>query len=295
MQKSISILSIVIIVLAIITSSVGLFWVDDGDSFFVENVNGDTVEIFGNGLYAHESCFKAPIDKGTDAIILFIVLPLFFVTVLLLKKNLLRVKLLHLGLLSCLLYYSASIAFGVSYNILFLVYIMLFAACLFTFIIGISSIDLKNVKESIMPKIPHKSLVIFLVFAGLSVFVWLIEIIGSIKTGTPPGIIGISTTEPTFVLDIGVIAPIAFYSAWLVYKRKAKGYVYSVVLLTLNAVVGLIVIAQTIFQNAYGVIVSLEEFIPFVLVFVVMSSIATILNVKVLRNIGNIIHATKAQ
>lgn len=286
-EKIILILSIVIILLTIVTTSVGLFWENDGESFYIENINGDTVKIFGNGLYEHESYFKAPIDKGTDAIILFLVIPLFFTTVLLYKKNLLKIRLLHLGLLSCLLYYSASIAFGVSYNMLFLVYLVLFSSCLFTFIIGISSIENKRVEESIRPKLPHKSVVVFLVIAGLSVFVWLIEIIGSIKTGNPPGIIGNNTTEPTFVIDIGIIAPCAFYSAILVFKRKPLGYILAIILLTLNAIVGLIVISQTIFQNIYGVGISLKEFIPYVSVFVVMSLVATVLNIKSLRNIEN--------
>lgn len=287
MKRIIIILSVLIILLAITTASVGLFWQDDGQAFYVENVNGDTVKIFGNGIYAHESYFKAPIDKGTDAIILFIVVPLFIITVLLYNKNLLKIRLLYLGLLSCILYYSASIAFGVAYNMLFMVYILLFSACLFTFIIGISSFEYKRIKDSIMIKLPNKSIAVFLVLAGLSVFVWLIQIIGSLKTGNPPGVIGINTTEPTFVLDIGVIAPLAFYSAMLVSKREPVGYLLAIILLTLNAIIGLIVISQTIFQYIYGVIISIEEFIPYVVVFVVMSSIAIVLNIRTLQNIKN--------
>lgn len=281
------VLSIVIILLAIITTSVGLFLVDEGEPFYVENVNGDQVKIFGNGLYAHESYFKAPIDKGADAVILFLVIPLFIITVFLYKKNLLRIRLLHLGLLSCLLYYSASIAFGVSYNMLFLAYILLFSACLFTFILGISSIEHKRLEESIMAKLPSKGIAVFSILAGLSVFVWLIGIIGSIKTGKPPGIIGINTTEPTSVIDIGIIAPCAFSTAMLVLKRKPLGYILAIILLTLNAVVGLMVISQSIFQNIHGVKLSLDEVIPYVAVFVVMGIFATTLNIKTLRNIKN--------
>jgi hypothetical protein len=286
-MKRISNLSILIILLAIITSSLGLFWQDNGESFFVENVNGDKVKIFGNGLYAHESYFKAPINKGTDAVILFIIVPLFIITLYLYNKDILRIKLLHLGLLSCLLYYSASLAFGAACNRLFVVYILLFSASLFTFIIGIHRLEQKKIQDSILSTIPHKSMVVFLVIVGLSVFVWLIEIIGSIKTGNPPGVIGINTTEPTFVFDIGIIAPLAFYSARMVYERKPIGYLIAILLLTLNSMIGLIVISQTIFQYTYGVIISIKEFIPYVVVFVAMSFFATLLNIKTLQNIKN--------
>ena len=280
------ILSIVILVCAIISASVGLFWDDGGSTYFLENVNGETVELFGNGLYATESLFKAPINKGTDAIILFVVVPIFLITTLLLKKDNKKTKLLHLGLVGCFLYYSASISFGVSYNILFLVYIILFSASLFQLIISIVEIDKGKYDEEVISALPHKGLVIYLVLAGMSVFVWLIEIITSIVSRIPPSIIGMNTTEPTFVIDIGIIAPTCFLTAILVYKRKQLGYILSVVLLTINSAIGIIVLSQTIFQKMYGVIISIEEFIPYVMVFVIMSIVATTFNIKILKLIN---------
>ena len=280
------ILSIVILVCAIISASVGLFWDDGGSTYFLENVNGETVELFGNGLYATESLFKTPINKGTDAIILFVVVPIFLITTLLLKKDNKKTKLLHLGLVGCFLYYSASISFGVSYNILFLVYIILFSASLFQLIISIVEIDKGKYDEEVISALPHKGLVIYLVLAGMSVFVWLIEIITSIVSRMPPSIIGMNTTEPTFVIDIGIIAPTCFLTAILVYKRKQLGYILSVVLLTINSAIGIIVLSQTIFQKMYGVIISIEEFIPYVMVFVIMSIVATTFNIKILKLIN---------
>jgi hypothetical protein len=157
MKKTIIVLSTVIILCAITTTSVGLFFESDESSYYLENVYGDTIEISGEGLYATESVFKAPINKGTDAVILFIVIPLFILTLVFYNRDKLKVRLLHLGLLTCLLYYSASIAFGVSYNILFLVYILLFSASLFTFIIGIIDITKFEIKESFILNLNYSS------------------------------------------------------------------------------------------------------------------------------------------
>lgn len=285
MKKNVVLFSVFIIILTITVSSVGLFWSDNGEPYFVQNVSGEKVKVFGDGLYKHDSFFKAPINKGTDAVMLFIVVPLFCISTLLSRKKLLKLYILHLGLLCSLLYYSASISFGVAYNNLFILYIMLFSACLFTFVTELVEVGKLNIENHISSKIPRKGLVIFLIVAGLSVFVWLIEIIGAIKSGMPPKIIGISTTEPTFVIDIGIIAPSAFYASMLVYKRKPIGIVFAIVLLMLNAVVGLIVISQTIFQYKYGVIISIQEFIPYVSVFVLMSVIATFLINKTLNSL----------
>ncbi len=69
--KTIRILSIIIIVLAGIHAALGLFWHTGAEVFYATNVYGQSVKMFGDGLYAHESYFKAPIFKGTDAVTLF--------------------------------------------------------------------------------------------------------------------------------------------------------------------------------------------------------------------------------
>lgn len=279
------ILSGIILLLTIVTTTVGLFWQDGGNSFYVESVYGENIKMFGNGLYSHESFFKAPINKGTDAVTLFIVVPLFLSVVLLNSRNSLKLRLLYLGLLSYLLYYSASLAFGASYNNFFVIYILLFSTSLYGFIIGIIDIDTKIIEDKIMPGLPHRAVAIFMFFAGLSVFVWLIEILGSIVNGNPPVSLGINTTEPTFVLDLGIIAPSAFIGGVSILKRKPFGYIVASILLTLNALIGLVVISQSIFQKIYGVNIGFEQFITYVGIFVLMSLIATTLNIQVLRNI----------
>lgn len=283
--KVLKVLSIIIILLTLVTTTAGLFWQDDGETFYVKSVYGENIKMFGKGLYSHESFFSAPVNKGTDAATLFVVVPLFLVAVLLNRRNSLKFRLIYLGLLSYLLYYSASQAFGVSYNNLFIVYILLFSTSLYSFILGICSIDTSVVKAKILPGLPHRAVAIFMFLAGLSVFVWLIEIIASITNGNPPASLGINTTEPTSVLDLGVIAPSAFMGGVLILKRKSFGYIVASILLTLNALIGLVVILQSIFQRLYGVNLSMQQFIAYVGVFVSMSLVATILNIKVLKNI----------
>lgn len=283
--RTLKVLSMFIIVLTVVTTVVGLFCQDGGNFFYLESVYGENIKMFGNGLYSHESFFKAPINKGTDAVTLFLVVPLFLMTVLLNKRNSLKFRLLYLGLQSYLLYYSTSLAFGAAYNVLFIVYILLFSFCLYAFILGITSIDTSIISDKIMLGLPHKGVAIFMVFAGLSVFVWLIEIISSITSGKPPTSLGINTTEPTFVIDLGIIAPSAFITGFLILKRKPFGYILAPILLTLNALIGVVVIVQSIFQKLYGVNITMGQLVAFVGVFVLMSLIATILNIKLLINV----------
>ncbi len=138
---------------------------------------------------------------------------------------------------------------------------------LITFILAISKLNTENITDRITRSFPHKGTAIFMFLAGMSVFVWLIEIINALSTGMPISTMGMHTTEPTFIFDIGIIAPTAFIGGWLVLKRNRLGYILVSTLLTLNALIGVVVITQSLFQYAYKVFVSVDEFIAFVSVF----------------------------
>ena len=82
MEKEKDILSIVIIALLIVISATGVLSLDFSKSYEVANQYGDMVRMYGNGIYAHDSYFAAPIFIGTDFMILFIFVPWFIYTFL---------------------------------------------------------------------------------------------------------------------------------------------------------------------------------------------------------------------
>ena len=171
---------ILIIFFAIITSGLGLFYTENGQPFSFINQYGDTVKIYGDGIYKNDAYFMAPIFRGTDCTILFLVIPLTIIALILdIKKNILKTKLFLTALVALFTYYSISISFGVIYNVLHLVYIALFSCSFFTLIIGFNLLN--NYKINISSKILTNGLKIYLVFCGLSLFIaWLPDIVTSI-------------------------------------------------------------------------------------------------------------------
>jgi len=170
MNKIFHILVIIIIFLAIITSSLGLFYSTGGQSYDFVNLYGDTIRIYGDGIYKNDTAFLVPVFKGTDFTILFFVMPLLIFALFFDKKNnTLKTKLFLTSIVSFVLYYSISISFGVKYNVLHLVYIALFSCSLFTFIIGFSLVNKYNITSSI--KICTNGLKILLIICGLSLFI----------------------------------------------------------------------------------------------------------------------------
>jgi hypothetical protein len=128
-------LSSLIIILALIAASLGLFWQDGGDSFSFTTLRGDTVSIAGRGLYRYDTTLMAAGFKAGDAVTLILGIPASIFALLSYRRGSIRVGMLLAGMLTYFLYNYGSIAFGAAYNQLFLVYVALMSASLFALIL----------------------------------------------------------------------------------------------------------------------------------------------------------------
>lgn len=60
------ILNLATIILLLITTACGIFSFDTTRSYEIINQYGDKIKMWGSGIYAHDSFFKAPIFIGSD-------------------------------------------------------------------------------------------------------------------------------------------------------------------------------------------------------------------------------------
>lgn len=234
------------------------------------NQYGHTVKIFGYGIYANDSYFKAPIFIGTDFCILCVLVPLFFYTYLQYRKKadmISEIKLISVYAVA--FYYAASIAFGITYNQIFLVYVILFTSSLFGMFSHIRSV---NVRQGIART---KGLQIFLILSGIALIVaWMPDIISAMLKGETLPLIGVYTTEITYVLDMGVISPMCFVCLYLLKKDDHLGVLLLAVLLKACIIVGIMVIPQTICQALSDVELSLPALLTKALSFVALGGFA---------------------
>lgn len=275
-----------IVAFGIVTSATGLFYTNGGAAYNFLNQYGDTVKMYGNGLYAHDSYFMAPIFRGTDFTILFFAIPTLIIALVRdVQKNKLKNRLFLTSVLSIFTYYSASIAFGVTYNVLHLIYIALFSTSLFGLIISISSISKEQVAKSIGNKLPSKGIYVFLTLVGASLFVaWLPDIISSLVSGHSLQLIEVYTTQITYVLDMGVLAPSSFICILLLKRQDGMGYILLDILLTLCCFVGILLPIQTVFQVLASISLPIGAVITKVVTFVVLAFFALYYNSKVLKS-----------
>lgn len=242
-------LAVATIILLGIASIAGILSIDFSHGFYYTNQYGHQVELYGYGIYARDTYFKAPISIGTDICILFLLVPTFLYTYLRYRKSeeeSLKLKMISVYAVS--LYYGASMAFGITYNRLVLVYIMLFSCSLFGMFYHLITYKGEKTMEL------TKGIKCFLIISGIALFVaWLPDIIPTIISGETLKLIGNSTTEVTYVLDIGIISPVCFITIYLLARKNKLGTVMLGVMLKLCMVVGVMMIPQTVCQIASGV------------------------------------------
>ena len=276
MKRNKDILAVITILCMCITSITGIFSMNFEHAHDFVNQYGHTVKIFGYGIYANDSYFKAPISIGTDYCILFMLVPLFLYTYVQYRKKgdvISEMKLISVYAVA--FYYGASIAFGVTYNQIFLVYVVLFTCSLFGMFVHIKRVRIQQ-KITV-----SRGVSVFLIVAGIALIVaWMPDIISSLITGETLPLIGVYTTEITYVLDMGIISPLCFVCLYLLKKKEGLGVVLLSILLKLCIIVGIMVIPQTVCQVLSGLEMELPVLATKVLSFVALGGFALYFNKK---------------
>jgi len=281
------ILIIVIILLLIIIATVGFLSFQTDSSYFVKNQYGDDVRIFGAGIYSHDSYFRAPIFIGSDATMLFLTVPLLVIALVVeIKSRTEKAKLFLNAFLGMVLYYSASIAFGVTYNSLLLAYIALFGTSLFALIISMKQIDIDALRRLRGKPLPKKGISVFLVVTGLALFLaWMPEIIASLISAEPLALIEVYTTEVTYILDMGIISPLMFICLHLLKKEDEFGKILLSMLLMICLIMGVMLPVQTVYQMLAGIELPIQAIVSKVGIFVLLAAFAAHFNIRLYKSI----------
>lgn len=285
-SRSLAVLNIVIILLSLVITVCGVCSFQTGHAYETVNQYGQSIKMWGAGIYAHDSFFKAPIFMGSDLTVLVVILPLAVITYRRLRTAPSVERLIgNFAVMSLLLYYSASLAFGVTYNRLHLLYIALFGMCFyFVGFLFMKLYALRCKQKAICRYRVSKGLKVYLIMAGLSLFVaWLPDIVTSLVNKTPLDLLEVYTTEITYVLDMGIISPLIFLTLYLLNRGDFIGYVLLRMILRVCMGVGIMLPVQTACQMFAGVSVPVPALVTKVLIFVLLGGFAVLFDVRLRR------------
>jgi hypothetical protein len=255
-------LAALIVVLALIAVCAGFFWPSEGAPFTFTSLRGQEVQIYGRGLYRHDTLFMGALNRGNDVVTLLLAIPLLVYATLLYWRGSLRGGLLLLGTLVYFLYLYGSYALGIAFNPLFLGYIALFSASLFAFVLLFASIDRQLLAAHLAPDLPRRGIAVFMFVSGLATLViWLQPLWNDLTLNQLPAQIGIYSTKITDVLDLGIITPATLIAGVLIWRRNPLGYLVACALLVLEVMLMPLIAAQTISQLLAGITFTAAEII----------------------------------
>jgi hypothetical protein len=277
-----------IALLAFVTAVAGLFVQGGPGPFTFETLHGQTVEMFGRGLYQNDSLFTGAAFRGTDVVTLLIGLPLLLFSYWRYRRGGRNGYIVMVGALLYFLYNGASMAFAAAFNPLFLAYTALFSASLFAVIVALTSSDIPTLARRVRPGFPRRGMALFLVVAGSgTLLLWLSELIGPLQTGQAPELLGPYTTMFTHAFDSAVITPATVITGVYLWRQRPLGYLLAAPLLILCTLIGLVVIGQTISQALVGIFFPIGVYVGMVGSWIVMGAFAIGLTIAYFRNLAD--------
>jgi hypothetical protein len=253
-------LSLAVAALALAAALAGLL-VTGGDGLreFV-TARGDTVQLFGKGLYRYDSAFFAGGYRGSDVVTVFLAVPVLLAGLVTYARGSLRGGLVVSGALAYTLYVYATMALNASFNALFPLYVALFSLSLWALAKLLGSAGLRTAVAEHAAGLPRRLPGIFLVVAGcVTAVVWLGPLVTALLQGGVPARMDHYATSVTTALDLAVIAPACVVAGVYILRRRELGYRLGFPLLGIIIFLGPGFVSQTLMQRAAGVVFTTGE------------------------------------
>ena len=258
----------------------GVFLRGGSETREVVSVRGERYEMVDEGIYRHNSLRMVAEGVGWDIVTLFGAVPALIGVLPFLVKRSLRGKLFAVGLLGYLFYQYLVYAIGWAFGPLFLLFVVIYAASLAAIVWIVSSIDLPTLPNSFTERFPRRGIAVFCAAIGLLLLVMWLGLVVPALGGETDGLLLGQTTLVVQAMDLGLIVPIAFYTAGLAWRRKPLGYLLAPALLVKAVTMALAICAMLLLAwSAEGSL----EVVPLV-IFTLMAAAATWLSVKAFRS-----------
>lgn len=272
-ENSSKILCIITGIIIIIVAAVGILYSNGGERFTVVNMYGNTIELYGDGIYAFNSVLAVGNRLGADVAGIMAATVLIVFT--LWKKRVIWVDIVQTSIVIFLAYYSACLVFGISMNRLYLLYIICFGTSLF---LAFKHVQVLLNNMVIPEAIKNKRLTgvgIFLIIVGVIIaLLWGAQVIQAIFNRTYGSLLEIQTTEFTFGVDLSITSPIFIICGIWVLRKKDIGYKVAPLLLSILVEIAIMVISQKSYCTKLGIDIPVGALIGFIISFVIMGVIS---------------------
>lgn len=196
--------------------------------------------------------------RGYDLVTLVVVVPALALSVLPPWRSTRGARLVWLSVPAYGVYNYAFYVFATAFNSLFLVHVAVFALCVFTLAIGLSTVDAAGIAAGFQARAPVRVVgTVLIVLAAALTGTWVVNAVRFAVTGALPHesylVAPIAVTHLGYVLDLALFAPACAVAGVLLWRRRPWGYVSGVVVLLFGTVYQLCYLAALAFQSWAGV------------------------------------------
>lgn len=281
-RQSITILVSIILLLAMVASSVGI-WSEGGPGpYQIESVRGEMVTVYGTGLYKHMSVDVAPQGIAQDYITLFVGIPLLLISLLWARRGSIKGRLVLAGTLGYFLVtYLFYLVMGM-YNVMFLGYVALLGTTFFALSQTLLSIEVYELPPRVEESAPVKWAGGFLIFNSIAIgLMWLGIVVPPLLDGS---IIPVQVEHYTTLivqgLDLGLWLPLSFVSGLLLLRRKPLGFLLGPVYLVFLSILMGALTAKVIAMGMLG-----QNIMPAIVIIPLFNLFAIICSVLILKHV----------
>jgi hypothetical protein len=281
-RRPITLLSLLTAVLAIVAGGTALLSGDEASAFEYDSIRGETVKVFGKGLYKHMPADVAIQGIAQDYVTLFLAVPLLLIALYLYRRGSVKGKLLLTG---TLLYFTVSYMIYLTmgmYSILFLVYVGLVACSLLALILCASSFDYAQARRYFPnTRLIRVSAIFLLVNCILIASLWLSIVVPPLIDGSVyPVELYHFTTLIVQGLDLAIFLPLGFVSALFALKRWVAGYVFTTIYLIFLAILMIALTSKVIFMGMEG-----QNVVPVIFIMPMLAMVSMVLSGLLLRRV----------
>ena len=282
-RKILSTLVILIAFFAVIATLVGILSNSGIGEYEYNSIRGQTVTIYGKGLYQHMSSDVAIQGIAQDYVTLLIAFPFLLFALFRFRNGSLKGKFMLAGVLN---YFFLTYLFYMNmamYNSMFLAYIALTGLSFFALVLTLLSIETDCLPEIFHVNTPVKFIGGFLIFnAVIIALLWLGVVVPPLLDKTiVPLAVQHYTTLNVQAFDLSLFLPVSFVGGLLLIRKNKFGYLIAPVYLVFLSLLMTALIAKMIAMSFAGVNV-----VPAIFIIPCIAIVAVVCGAILIKNIN---------
>lgn len=253
--KTIRLMVYFIVVLSFIAALSGMLSNKGPGEYNYQSIRGQSIRIYGKGLYQHMSSDVAIQGIAQDYVTLLVGIPMLLISLFLAGRGSLKGKFMLTGTLG---YFMVTYIFYMlmgMYNELFLVYVSLASLGFYAFLLSVLSLWQENPIIYFENSTPVGFSGGFLIFCSIAIgMLWLSVVVPPLLNGTLyPVALEHYTTLIVQGMDLSILLPGSFIAGWLLKKRRPSGYLLAPVYMVFLSILMTALTAKIIGMSLNGV------------------------------------------